>query len=206
MRIKTYSLAGLTLNTATYAALQALTINVALTLTGAAASLATPVEVTLTSAANLAAVVFTVVGKDRNGYGITETITGVNANTVKSRKIYSVITSITPDTTSASTVSAGNPQRVCSQWIVSNPFGSTELLPTMRGSTEIVLGAPAGAWEFTNEDVINISGEGAFVDGTVASVPAAAGDTQSIQGTFVRYVVTSVTGTSLKIRVARPTY
>jgi hypothetical protein len=206
VRIKSYSLVGFTSSNTTYAAAQASTVNVAFTLTGAAAVIAIPVELTLTSAANLSAITYTIVGKDRNGFVITETILGPNANTVKSRKIYSSITSITPDTTNAGTMSVGNPQRVCSPWINSNSFCSTEFLPTMRGSTEIVTGAPTGVWEFTNENVVNISGEGAFVDGTVSSTPAAAGDTQSIQGAYVRYVCTSATGTAIKIRVARPTY
>lgn len=207
MRIKTYTLSGLTSNAATYAAAQTYAANVAFTLTGAAALLATPVELTFTSASNLSADTYTITGLDRYGMVITETIVGPNANTVRTRKIYSKITSIVANNTQGvNTVSVGNPQRVCSQWIGVVTFLATDFVPTVRGSTEIVTGAPAGTWEFTDENVVNISGEGAFVDGVVASTPAAAGDTASIQGAYVRYVVTSVTGTSLKVRVVRPAY
>lgn len=207
MRIRQYTLAGGgALNNATYSALAAPTVNVALTLTGAAASISPGRELTFTSAADASSVIFTIIGKDTfGGNVITETITGPNASTVKTRKIYSSITSITPSATSASTVSVGNPARVCGNWINSNPFCATELFPTFRCSTEIVSGAPAGAWEFTHENVTQISGSGAFVDGNVASTPAAAGDSASVQGAYVRYVVTSAAG-SLKARFATPTF
>jgi hypothetical protein len=207
MRIKTYTLTGLTAAAASYAAAQTYTANVAFTLTGAAASINPPVELTFTSASDLSADTYTITGKDRNGFVITETIKGPPAGTVQTRKVYSAVTSIVANNTQAvNTVSVGNPQRVTSPWIATNLFMSRDNAPTSRGSTEIVTGAPTGKWEFSNENVTQISGEGAFVDGTVTSAPAATGDTASIQGAYIRYVVTSVTGTSLKIRVVRPSY
>ena len=207
MRIRQYTLSGGgALNNATYSALAAPTANVALTLTGAAASISPGRELTFTSAGDASSVTFTIVGKDVHGANvITETIVGPNANTVRTLKIYSSITSITPGSSSAQTVSVGNAARVCGNWINSNPFMSTELFPTFRCSTQIVSGAPAGVWEFTNENVTQISGDGAFVDGNVASTPAAAGDTATVQGAYVRYVVTSAAG-SLKARFATPTF
>lgn len=207
MRIKTYTLNGLTSSNTVYAAAQTYTANVAFTLTGAAALLANPAELTFTSTANLSADTYTITGLDRMGFVITETIAGPNNNTVKTRKVYSKITSIVANNTQGvSTVSVGNPQRICSPWIGVNTFAASDFVPTARGSTEILVGAPTGAWEFTDENVTQISGDGAFVDGTVASTPAAAGDTQSIQGAYVRYVITSATGTSIKVRVVRPSY
>jgi hypothetical protein len=207
MRIRQYTLAGGgAANTATYSALAAPSAGVPLTLTGAAASISPGRELTFTSAGDASAVTFTIVGKDTYGGNVlTETITGPNANTVRTRKIYSSITSITPSATSAQTVSVGNAQRVCGNWINSNSFMSRDSDPTMRCSTEIVTGAPTGAWEFTNENVTQITGGGAFVDGTVASTPAAGGDTASVQGAYVRYVCTSAAG-SLKARFVAPSF
>lgn len=210
MRIRTYTLTGGgAANTATYAALQALVAGTPMTLTGAPAAVISPGrEVTITSAAvDFSAILFTVVGKDvYGGNAITEMITGPGAGlTVRGLKMFSSITSITPDTTNAGTASAGNAQRVVGNWINSNSFVSTELMPTFRSSTQILSGAPTGQWEFTNEHVTRISGGGAFVDGTVASTPAAAGDTGTIQGAFVRYVCTSAAG-SIKVRFATPTF
>ena len=116
--IKEYTLvAGGAADTDAFALAQNTTAGTALTLTAAATGatlLATPREVTLTSAANFSAVTFTVVGVDRWGNTITEDITGPNNNTVAGRKVYRSITSITPNGSVASNVEAGYPQRVCS--------------------------------------------------------------------------------------------
>lgn len=63
--------------------------------------------VSITSAANIATVVFTVRGYDLYGMPQTETITGVNANTVNGVKTWKYIASVTPSATSASTASVG---------------------------------------------------------------------------------------------------
>jgi hypothetical protein len=63
--------------------------------------------VSITSAANIATVVFTVRGYDLYGMPQTETITGVNANTVNGKKAWKYIASVTPSATSASTASVG---------------------------------------------------------------------------------------------------
>jgi hypothetical protein len=209
MRIRQYTLTGGgAAATASYAALQASTVNVPFTLTGAAAVISPGREVTLTSAAaDLSGILYTVVGKDTfGGNAITEVITGPGAGlTVKGLKIFSSITSVTPNTTNAGTMSVGNPARVCGNWINANLHTTQDNPPTIRCSTQIVSGAPAGAWEFTNEDVVNISGSGAFVDGTVTSTPAAGGDTASVFGMYARYVVTSAAG-SLKARFVAPSF
>ncbi len=63
--------------------------------------------VSLTSAANLSAITFTVAGFDIYGNPQTEAITGPNANTVNGKKTWKWIQSVTPSATSGSTVSVG---------------------------------------------------------------------------------------------------
>lgn len=63
--------------------------------------------VSLTSAANLSAINFTVRGYDIYGVPMTETRAGPNANTVNTKKAFAWVASVTPDATSASTVSVG---------------------------------------------------------------------------------------------------
>jgi len=63
--------------------------------------------VSLTSAANLSGLTFTVRGFDVYGYKMTETITGPNANTVNGQKAWKYIISVTPSATNAGTVSVG---------------------------------------------------------------------------------------------------
>lgn len=61
----------------------------------------------LTSTANLGGITFTVVGFDLYGRPQTEAITGPNNNTVNGKKGWKWITSVTPNTTNAGTVSVG---------------------------------------------------------------------------------------------------
>jgi hypothetical protein len=86
----------------------------ALTLTSSPYVLSKPSRITITSTGNDTGVTFTIVGTDWNGSRVTETMTGGNAGAATnsygnaySAYDYSTIISITPNTTTASTVSAG---------------------------------------------------------------------------------------------------
>ena len=60
------------------------------------------------SGANIVARVFTIVGTDANGRAITETVTGINNNTVQTTKYYSTVSSISVDASfSANTITVG---------------------------------------------------------------------------------------------------
>jgi len=204
MRVKTYLLVGGgAADAVNFAAAQAPTANTPLTLAAgatAASLVAQPREVTLTSAADLSAITFTIVGLDRwGGNVITEQIVGPNANTVTGRKIYQRITSITPSATSGSNVSAGYPQRVVSPWVVADVNRSTEQVPLMQLASEIVSGAPDLSVENTYEWVTNVSGDGAYVQSSQDTTPPSV---TTVQGTAVRGVCTTATG-SIRIRVPR---
>lgn len=203
--IKEYTLvAGGAADTDAFALAQNTTAGTALTLTAAATGatlLATPREVTLTSAANFSAVTFTVVGVDRWGNTITEDITGPNNNTVAGRKVYRSITSITPNGSVASNVEAGYPQRVCSPWVLI-PFlaGGRDNVPTGIVASEIVSGSPDLSVEVTDDDFWNVSGEGAYVQSSTDTTPPAATD---VRGVGARAVNTAASGT-IKARFVRP--
>jgi len=115
---------GITSNTALFAALQAQTVGTPLTLAAttipatAGQLYLTAAPVTLTSAGNLSAGKFTVVGTDRRGSALSEIIVGPNANTVSGHFLFATITSITPDTTSATTVSAGVAGAHYGPWLI----------------------------------------------------------------------------------------
>jgi hypothetical protein len=64
--------------------------------------------VSLTSAGNLSAGTFLVTGYSQIGAKMTQLVTGPNTNTVTSLKAFQSILSIVPNTTSATTVSAGS--------------------------------------------------------------------------------------------------
>lgn len=204
MRVKLYDLvAGGAADAAAFAALQNTTANTPLTLTAAATGatlLATPRELDFTSAADASTVTFRIVGKDRwGGNPITEDIVGPNANTVRTRKVYSSITSITPLQSSANTVSVGYPQRVTSPWVVADTNRSTDQMPFSQMSTEALTGAPTVVMENTYGHATSFTGDGAHVAASTAVVPPAVG---TVQGTAIRGVITSAAG-SVRIRVPR---
>ncbi len=68
---------------------------------------ATGRAVSLTSAANLSAITFTIKGYSVWGSAMTQTIAGPNANTVNTTKAFKWISSVPPSATSGSTVSIG---------------------------------------------------------------------------------------------------
>jgi hypothetical protein len=64
-------------------------------------------KVTVTSSGDDNATDFVIVGTDMTGATQTETITGVNTNTVTGTKYFTTVTSVTPDATSANNISVG---------------------------------------------------------------------------------------------------
>jgi hypothetical protein len=207
MRVKQYTLSGGgAADTAVYAALQAPTANVALTLTAAAtgvALLATPRELTFTSAADLSAITFTIVGTDRWGSPATATLLGPNATTDTSKTIWQRLTSITPNATNAGTVSVGNPQRVVSPWVGLNTNHSTDLVPKAVISMETLSGAPTATAQFTVEQFTQYPADGARPMDSAATLNNTT--VAEVQGTAVRVVLTSAAG-SAKFSFARPNF
>ena len=64
--------------------------------------------VSVTSGANVAGITFTITGTDSNGNVITNTVTGVNANTVNGTKYFKTVTSVSISSTlAANTASVG---------------------------------------------------------------------------------------------------
>jgi hypothetical protein len=64
--------------------------------------------VSVTSGANIATIIFTITGTDSNGNVITNTVTGVNANTVNGTKYFKTVTSVSISATlGANTASVG---------------------------------------------------------------------------------------------------
>lgn len=121
-RIVFRNILPLTLQTNNAAALQALTAATAMTLAiGTGTTLGTAPNgsgssvimfdvaraVSLTSTANLSAINVTIVGFDEYGQRMTQTRAGPNNNTVNTLKAFKSVLSVTPDTTSASTMSVG---------------------------------------------------------------------------------------------------
>lgn len=172
MRSYERSTTGLTLAAAGIAALQAPSAGVPLTLT--LTDLIPARRVTLTSAADLSAIAFTIVGTDRSGAPISETVTGPNIATVTGNKVFASIASITPNGTNASSVSVGYGTEVISGWM---PIG--HLWHNLSYSVDVV-GTVNYDIERTNRNILR--------EGINGDQEAAASD-----------VVTGQTGASLGV-------
>jgi len=76
-------------------------------------------RVQLTGVGDVSAVTFAFVGLDRNGNRITENVVGPGAAaTVLTSKVYAQVISITPQQTSANTLSVGWSSESVSQWVL----------------------------------------------------------------------------------------
>jgi len=219
MRTKDYTLIGLTATPNAFVTAQASVAGTPLTLTANAASIPTTyavtgLEVTLTTSAggNQANVVFKIVGKDRWGNGITEYITGGGDGvTVRTTKVFSSITSITPSANGAAgTVAVGFPQRVTSPWVMmALQRGHGDSPVAGKVSLLAVVGTPTGVTEATYSNPAEIDGDGnpATTTGAVSgasivdeSITTTIGTPVTAQTRMVRAVCTSASGTTLKAR------
>lgn len=207
MRVKQYTLTGIgAADAVAYAALQASVALTAMTLTAAAtgaALLATPRELTFTSAADSSAVTFTIVGTDRWGMPATDTIVGPNANTVRTKSVWARITSITPNVTNAATVSVGYPQRVVTPWVGFDTLRATDGVPKGVVTMETISGSPTASPEQTFERFTQYPADSAksyTAAGTLNDTTPV-----EVQGTAFRAVLTSAAG-SAKFTFARPQF
>lgn len=180
---------GITANTAGFAALQAQTGGTGLTLATTAAPAATAgsllpnaVAVTLTSAGNLSAGTFTAVGTDRRGNFLSEVITGPNANTVSGHFLFGTVTSITPNTTNATTVSAGWAGTNYGPWLMTAFHQATIVAKAISGTPSIQVGVTTqnilDPWQFQpdgggGQPEGGKSGSPVYANGNYPLVPAA---------------------------------
>lgn len=155
MRILRSIVGGITAAAAGFAALQAQTAGTPLTLATSSAPAAisgslyaNAVPVTLTSGGNLSAGTFTVVGLDRRGNYLSEVITGPNINTVTGHFLFGTVTSITPNTTSATTVSAGWGGTNYGPWLIS-------AYAEASGTAKAISGAPSLAVAVTTMNLLD---------------------------------------------------
>lgn len=75
--------------------------------TGGVATAANAQRVTLDSAGNDSAAIFTVTGPDTDGIVISESLSGGNSTSVSTTAFFKTVTSIITDTTTASTITVG---------------------------------------------------------------------------------------------------
>lgn len=209
MRIKEFTLSAVTADEDGIATTFQPAAGTALTLL--TTTLSPPREITITSAGNISGAVFTIVGADRNGNQLVETITGPSGATVTTKGVYGSITSITPNASVAVNATVGWGSRVPGPWLMNNTFLADSDIPQPSIYVSAVGGASEFVIETTNENLND--GQG---DITTDPVVGVAGNSLSAsttekapafeQSAFFR-VVKSNTGTGgIRVRVARPSF
>ncbi len=127
--------------------------------------------VSLTSSANLSGINFTLLGYDLYGFPFTSTIAGPNINTVNFPKAAKWVLSITPNGTSASTVSVGTSDTYefplkTSKFSQNTIFVDQTLITAPTGFTAAVTTSPATA--LTGDVRGTYAWQGTTSDGTKA--------------------------------------
>lgn len=138
---------------------------------GGVATLAAQQTLGFTSAGNIATVVFTITGTDEQGRTISETVTGVNANTVNTGLNYKTVTQIATSAAVASAVSVDTLQIGGSQEIPVDiyltPFNVTLAVEvtgtvnyTVQWTTDDIFAAPGGGpFIWTNSTVLGTTSQ-----------------------------------------------
>lgn len=134
----------------TPAAAGALTLNGSL-VTGGVANLATAQRVGVAdSGSSDGAVVFTLVGTNRSGAPISETITGLASNTLHTNQDFLTLTSITASAATVGAITVGTVGIGSTEWVLDNFFASSWALAV---AVHIVSGALTYTVEHTYDDI-----------------------------------------------------
>lgn len=113
------------------------------------AVLSPPRAVSLQSSGNLSGINFTIVGRDRAGRVISETIAGPNNNTVTTTKVFALVVSVTPASAVGTNVQVGWVAGGLSQWIPMDRWRN----PFNVGLGCVISGSPTFTVEHTFDDV-----------------------------------------------------
>lgn len=184
-------------------------------------ALAPPRELEIVSAGDISGTVFTIVGRDRYGNAITETITGPNIATVRTKGVYAAVVSITPSVGIAVSATIGWGSRVPGPWIQSNTTANQENIETPSVYVSADGSGSEFAIETTNEQLTypsnaiygGVRKQGDITTSAVVAVavnPISAGTTEKApafeQAAYFRVVKTNTGTGNLTVRIARPSF
>lgn len=144
--------------------------------------------ITLTSAADLHLITFTITGLDGLGNPVSVTRAGPNANTVATTQKFNQVTSITPDLTVASNVSAGTGTTGSTIWFLSDYYRTNNSLACFVSVTATF----NYTFQTTFDDPVVVASPLTLapVDGvTVPTVPAATTMTSATTSVLVNYTI-----------------
>lgn len=165
---------------------------------GGAVTLSYQQYITVWSASNIAARVFTVTGTDQFGAAITATITGINNSTVATTKAFKTVSSITVDAGTGAAVEAGvNGLGYSIPYVVN--FNAPEF--ELGIGVALVSGAGTYSVQYTYDNPFSSSfsqHSATWYDhATIDDKTASFAGTQSLPVTAVRLIITVNTDASL---------
>lgn len=197
-RTKTRTVTGIAADDNGIALAQNMVGGTALTLEAAASGLSPPRRLSFDASASIAATIFTIVGLDRNGRAISETVTGVTTSPVATTSVFASVTSITPDTTDAvNTVIVGWTDEVISAPVMLNHYRN----PFNVGLGVVVTGTISYTVQHTFSDLQaagTVDGDGVWFDhATLAALATNTDGNYAFAVEAIRLVVTGGTGTAV---------
>ncbi len=147
------------------------------------ATLPIPGHVTVYGGSNEATVVFTITGTNRYDAAISETITGVNASTVKGLKNFKTVTGVSCNTRPSAAIEVGSADEMESQVI---PVGEKIDWQIVKSSGSDL----SWALQYTHDNVMTLSTSEDSVnwESTGGSEPSSSGLTNSIPAGVVQAV------------------
>lgn len=151
----------------TPAAAGALTLNGSLVAAGVA-SLATAQRVGVADSGSAdGAVVFTIVGTNRSGAAISDTVTGLASNTVYTKLDFLTVSSVSSSAATAGAITVGTVGVGSTEWVIDNFFASSWALAI---AVHILSGSITYTVEHTYDDPNDIFS----APGVASAIPAAA--------------------------------
>lgn len=203
-RTKTYTLVGLAADANDISAAAAITADTPITLLAAAAALDPPRFLSFVGSAALTGT-FAVVGLDRWGNRMTETVSGVTTTPVRTKGVYSSVTSITPSDTDADTLAVGWPVGgVATPWVLCGRGLGTDAVPEALLSVLTVSGSPDGNVEVTYDMFPRLPEAQITVDQSVLAASFAPGTPVAAKGQGIRFVMTAEGTCTVKITRSGP--
>lgn len=146
--------------------------------------------VSITSAADLSAVDFTITGTNLLGAAVTETLAGPNATTVSTTAQYHTITSVTADAAVGSAVTLGTGSTGTSGWWTASTYAQ----PTNIGMAMVITGTIDVTVQNTMDDVQTDASPTAFGHPDMTNLTASAVANYAYPPGAIRMVVNSSSG------------
>lgn len=155
-------------------------------------------QIAVASSANIAARVFTITGTDANGRSITDTVTGVNNNSVNTTKYFATVSDVSVDASfSANNVTVGTTAALATKLHLLNPHDDIGA----QVAVELVSGTATWSIQETFSEITAAASE-VFVAPTAHAAKSATTVAQiDVGAKALRLVTTAISSPVLRVQV-----